>query len=131
MFEDILQATRESGQFRNDEVKKSGQQRYPLATKMMSCLGRWALEISVSALEDMFGITDIVMSNFVEKWECWFIDKYHSERVKMLRREDWVKLEASYSRCEIVWCVSGMGMVYVKYDTCPWGQRIIHCKKEG
>jgi hypothetical protein len=83
MFEEILKATRDLGLFPDDEIRSSGQKPHPLSMKVMACLRRMALGIPISSLEDMCGISDAVLSKFIDVWSCWFVRKYHSEWVKM------------------------------------------------
>ena len=88
LFEEILQATRDSGKFPDENVKKSGQGPHPLSLKVMACLRRLALGIPFSALEEMCGISRTVIALFVEKWELWFVEKYHAQWVKMPEGEE-------------------------------------------
>ena len=131
MFEEIVQATRDSGLFPDELESKSGQKPHPLAMKVMACFRRLALGIPVSALEDMCGISEPVMSKFIQKWERWFVEKYHSEWVKMPEGEELDKAQALFAKCGLPGFVSSMDVVHVKYDRCPWGQRAIHTGKEG
>ena len=131
LFEEILQATRDSGKFPDENVKKSGQGPHPLSLKVMACLRRLALGIPCCALEEMCGISRTVIALFVEKWKLWFVEKYHAQWVKMPEGEELDKAQAIFSRCGLQGFVSSMDVVHVKYDRCPWGQRAIHTGKEG
>ncbi len=69
MFEEILQATRDSGKFSDDMVDSSGQKPHPLSLKMMLSLCKLALCVTVSSLEDICGINKAVLGKFGEMWD--------------------------------------------------------------
>jgi hypothetical protein len=98
---------------------------------MMLYRRRLALGIPVSALQEMSGISEPVLSKFIAKWEPWFIDKYHSDWVKMPEGEELDKAQAMFQKCGLAGFVSSMDVVHIKYDRCPWAQRAIHTGKEG
>jgi hypothetical protein len=131
MFAEILEATRNSGMFPDDKVKKSGQKPHPLAMKLMGTLRRLALGIPIKGLEDMCGISEAVMIKFIHKWEPWFIEHYHGEWVKMPEGDELDKAQGMFEKCGLAGFVTSMDVVHVKYDRCPWGQRAIHTGKEG
>jgi hypothetical protein len=79
----------------------------------------------------MCGISEAVLSKFIDKWEPWFIKEYQSVWVKMPEGEELDRTQAMFGRCGIAGFISSMDVVHIKYDRCPWGQRAIHTGKEG
>ncbi len=74
-----MQATRDSGLFLDELAHNKGSQTpHPLAMKVMACFRKLALGIPIAALEDMCRINEPVLSKFVEMWDIWFVEKYHS-----------------------------------------------------
>jgi hypothetical protein len=79
----------------------------------------------------MCGISEAVLSKFIAEWEPWFVNKYHSDWVKMLEEEDLDKSQVMFQKCGLAGFVSSMDVVHIKYDRCPWAQRVIHTGKKG
>ncbi len=78
-----------------------------------------ALGIPVSGLQDMCGISEAVLSKFIDKWEPWFIKEYQYVWVKMPEGEELDKTQAMLGNCGLAGFIFSMDVVHIKYDRCP------------
>jgi hypothetical protein len=121
MFENILQATRESGLFPDDHQVKRGQKAHPLSMKVLAGLRRLALGIPVDGLNDMTAISGPSLRVFIDDWEEWFVNKYEKEHIKIPEDpEDIAASLALYNRLGLPGFVSSMDVVHVRYDMCAF-----------
>jgi hypothetical protein len=117
MFEDILQATRESGLFPDDMIAKKGQRPHPLSMKVLAALRRLALGIPVEGLNDMTAISVPILQVFITAWEEWFVNHYEAEHIKIPEDEEDIAASVRlFTRCGLPGFVSSMDVVHVRYD---------------
>jgi hypothetical protein len=121
MFEDILQATRESELFPDDINLKKGQKPHPLSMKVLAALRRLALGIPIDGLNDMTTISGTSLRVFITDWEKWFVNHYETEHIKIPEDEDDITASfALFNRCGLPGFVSSMDVVHVRCDRCPF-----------
>ena len=131
LFEDIVEATRASGLFPDEQVSRRGARPHPLSFKVMAALRRLALGRSFDGLEELSGISREVLSKFIPAWEQWFLEEYFEEHVRMPRNvEELEEAVNLFSMCGLPGCISSMDVVHVRYDRCPHDQRYFHTGRQ-
>jgi hypothetical protein len=133
-FDEVVAATRASGQFADDmkKPKHGGTKAHPLNFKVMACLAHVADATPYTSMKDCCGINGSTLQHFAADWVPWFVDKYYDDWVHPPRTTVELRAaEALYAAAGFPGRFGSMDGVRFAWDGAPYADRSIFVGKEG